>query len=187
MLTTTYVSQFVHSVIKKVWLEDISKDYEKLYLLKEDSLKNAFYSHLRRRLGDDFLEENNIRIFTEYYIGNQKADLSVVEIDPNMAKGKHLKECITKVISIVEMKHKDENASESHFDNDVLKVLSYINTAMPNTMHYVAFIREKYFYADEVTNWVTSEQALEARGSLTEMYSYGDVKSGSMVWGVIEH
>ncbi|WP_270578858.1 hypothetical protein [Caldibacillus thermoamylovorans] len=49
----------IDSVIKKLWLEDLVIDYAKNFLLKEDSLKNAFYYHLRTRLGRDFLIENN--------------------------------------------------------------------------------------------------------------------------------
>ncbi|MCM3792520.1 hypothetical protein M3690_04335 [Priestia megaterium] len=187
MLTTTDISHFVHSVIKKIWLEDISKDYNTLNLLKESSLQSAFYSHLRRRLKDDFLAKNNLKIFPEYVIGKQKADLAVVVIDPDKAKDYPLRDCVTEVISVIEMKHKDKYVSEKHFNDDVTKTLSYIKKSTFNTMYYLAFIREMYFNPGEVTNWVTSKQALKARGKLTEMYSYGDLETNKMVWHVIEH
>lgn len=186
MLTTTYVSQFVHSVIKKVWLEDVKKDYDNLSLLKESSLQHAFYFHLRRRLGEDFLEENNLKIYPEFRIGESRADLAVVAIDTHSTE-EYLKDCVTEVISVIEMKYKGQYAGESSFDNDVLKVLSYINAKTDDTMYYLAFIREVYFHPDEVTNWVSDEQVLEARGSLTEMYSYGNSENNHMVWGIKEY
>ncbi|MGG3269688.1 hypothetical protein ABEP16_12310 [Priestia aryabhattai] len=186
-MTTTSVSQFIHFNIKKVWLEDINKDYDNLDLLKESSLQSAFYSHLRRRIGDDFLAKNNLKLFPEYSIGKQKADLAIVVIDPDKAKDYPLRDCVTEVISVIEMKHKDKYVSEKHFNDDVTKTLSYIKKSTFDTMYYLAFIREMYFNPDEVTNWVTSKQALKARGKLTEMYSYGDLKTDKMVWHVIEH
>lgn len=189
----THVSQFIHSVIKKVWLEDIKKDYEDLNLLYECSLQDSFYYHLRRRLGDDFLNQYNLKLFPEYRIGKrlgingQKADLAIVVIDPILAEEYHLEDCVTEVISVIEMKHKGKRAPEKLFDDDVIKVLSYINNTTSDTMYYVAFIREKYFYPDEVTNWLTDEQSLQTAGRLTEMYSYGDKESNSMHWGLKEY
>ncbi|MEB2276822.1 hypothetical protein LAV82_22650 [Bacillus sp. ILBB4] len=186
-MAPTNVSQFVNSVIKKVWSEDIKKDYHNHNLLYECSLQEAFYHHIRRRLGDDFLNQHNIKLFTEYRIGEQKADLAVVIIDPNLAEENHLQDCVIEVISVIEMKYKGEFASENEFNKDVIKVLSYISESTPDTMYYLAFIREKDFQPDEVVNWVTDEQSLEANGQLTEMYSYIDMETNKMVWHVIEH
>lgn len=187
MLTPKHVSELIHLVIKKVWSEDIKKDYHNLNLLYECSLQDAFYYHLRRRLGDDFLNQYNIRLFPEYEIGKQKADLAVVVIDPKMAEEEHLQDCVIEVISVIEMKYKGEFVPESEFNKDVIKILSYISKATPNTMYYVAFIREKDFKPDEVVNWVTDEQSLKANGQLTEMYSYIDMDTNKMVWHIIEH
>ncbi|TCN10765.1 hypothetical protein EV581_104155 [Bacillus sp. BK006] len=181
------VSQFVNSVIKKVWSEDIKKDYHNLNLLYECSLQQAFYHHIRRRLGDDFLNQHNIKLFPEYRIGDQKADLAVVIIDPNLAEENLLKDCVIEVISVIEMKYKGQFASEDEFNKDVIKVLSYISESTPDTMYYLAFIREKDFQPDDVVNWVTDEQSLEANGQLTEMYSYIDMETNKMVWHLIEH
>ncbi|MGE8080991.1 hypothetical protein [Peribacillus loiseleuriae] len=188
MLQDEFVTKFVHSTIKKVWLEDISRDYKKLYLLKEDSFKNSFYFNLRRRLGDDFLEENNLRIFTEYYIEGERIDLAVVEIDPIKAQNNYLGNCVTRVISVIEMKYKGKNASESLFDADVNKIISYMEKMDNDTLFYIAFIREKYFNFDEVTNWVVMDEHIEkAKGKLTELFSYGEVESDDMVWHIVEH
>lgn len=73
----------VDSAIKRVWLEDIKEDYLRHSLLKEDSLKNAFYYHLRRRLGDHYLLDNHLRIYTEFYYMGLRADLVVVKLNEN--------------------------------------------------------------------------------------------------------
>lgn len=187
MFRDEYVSQFVHSTIKKVWLEDIRRDYQKSFLLKEDTFKNSFYYNLRRRLGDDFLEENNLRIFTEFFIDGERIDLVVVEIDPIKAENDYLGNCVTKVISVIEMKYKNKYANESHFEADIKKVLSYMDKMDSDTMFYIAFVREIYFNSDDVTNWVIDERKEKAKGKLTELFSYGEIESDDMVWHIIEH
>ncbi|MEH6993713.1 hypothetical protein V7075_13525 [Neobacillus drentensis] len=178
---------FVHLVIKKVWQEDIKVDYENLLLLKEDSFKNAFYYHLRRRIGDDYLKTNNLRIFTEFYIEGERIDLVIAEINPLMAEEEHLGYCITKIVAGIEMKHKGKYASEKLFDKDISKVIAYSKKLDFDTMLYVAFIREKYFYSDEVTYWMSDDQIELARGKVTELYSYIDAETENMVWLIEEH
>lgn len=184
-LLDDFVPQFIHSTIKRVWKEDIKRDYKKSYLLKEDTLKNSFYFHLRRRLGD-FLEENNLRIFTEYSIDSKKRiDLVIVEIDPIKAQTDYLENSVEKVIAVIEMKYKNRYASDSHFDADLNKVFSYIDKMDSDTIFYLAFIREKYFYSNDVTNWVT--EGSKVKGKLTEMLAYGDIESDDIVWCIFEH
>ncbi|MDA8221818.1 MAG: hypothetical protein M0Z35_08950 [Desulfitobacterium hafniense] len=73
----------IDRAIKLVWKEDILRDYNNDFILKEDTLKNAFYYHLRARLGDDFLREHNFRIFSEYYLkNNERADLAIAMLKP---------------------------------------------------------------------------------------------------------
>ena len=54
--------EIIDKEIKLLWKEDVSADYDACRLLKEDCLKNCFYYHLRRRLGDEFLDENNLEV-----------------------------------------------------------------------------------------------------------------------------
>ncbi|MEK1828968.1 hypothetical protein AAAC51_07415 [Priestia megaterium] len=186
MLVTAPVSQFVHSVIQKVWLEDIKQDFDEKRLLRERSLQCSFYYHLRRRLGEDFIEENNIQLYPEFPIGNEKADLAVVVVDPN-STAINLEDRVTEVLSIIEMKHKNAKARERCFDEDIDKIMSYIKYIQSDAMYYIAFIREKYFDPNEVINWITNEQALESNGQLTEMHSYGNLHTDEMIWNVIEY
>lgn len=44
------LQEVIDRVIKEVWVLNISKDYKSFFLLKEDTLKNALYYHLRTRL-----------------------------------------------------------------------------------------------------------------------------------------
>lgn len=65
MITDSEFSQILSDAITAIWEKEIKEDYINGWLLKEDTLKNALYYHLRNRLGA-LLDENNIRIFTEY-------------------------------------------------------------------------------------------------------------------------
>ena len=41
-----YVVKQIDYAIKTSWLNDVSKDYSKAKLLKEDTLKNSLYFHI---------------------------------------------------------------------------------------------------------------------------------------------
>jgi hypothetical protein len=45
----------IDRAIKEAWIHNVKTDYMNSYLLREDSLKNAFYYHLRTKLTDHFL------------------------------------------------------------------------------------------------------------------------------------
>ncbi|GMR68092.1 hypothetical protein ACQVOM_25810 [Bacillus basilensis] len=173
--------------IKKVWKEDLKIDYANYFLLKEDSLKNAFYFHLRSRLGEDFLHSNNLRIFTEYYINGERIDLAIVEIDSIAVEDYHLSDCVTRVLVAVEMKYKDASVSDDIFYKDVNKILSFINSWGDETKHYLAFIQEKYLKKQDLVNWLDDEQASKVKGKVTELYAYWDQDSDEAFWNVVDH
>ncbi|OOZ85010.1 hypothetical protein BHL25_19285 [Bacillus cereus] len=177
----------IDTAIKKVWLEDLKIDYANYFLLKEDSLKNAFYFHLRNRLGEDFLHNNNLRIFTEYFINGERIDLAIVEIDSIAVEDYHLSDCIIRVLAAVEMKYKSASVSDDIFYGDVNKILSFINSWGNETKHYLAFIQEKYFKKDDLVNWLDNEQASKVKGKVTELYAYWDQDSDETVWSVVDH
>ena len=77
----------IDRTIKEIWLSEIKEDLSNSYILYEDTLKNAFYFHLRNKLGD-LLERNDIRIFTEFHDGGLAgkgvvADIAIVKIGDN--------------------------------------------------------------------------------------------------------
>lgn len=58
----------------------------------EDSLKNAhYYHHLRTEL-HDFLDRNNLRIYTEFHYYGFIADLAIVKLNDKPSNNDHLKE-----------------------------------------------------------------------------------------------
>lgn len=187
LMMSKEIIEGIDSIIKDVWLEDLKKDYAENHLLKEDSLKNAFYFHLRMRLGESFLRKNNIRIFTEYYIDGERIDLVIAEIDPLKATEYYLADCVKNVIAVVEMKYKNTHTNKSVLYQDVNKVLSFIEGWGNNTKHYLAFIHEKYYKARDVSNWINKEQAIIVKGKVTELYAYLDADSGESVWSVVQH
>ncbi|MED3398663.1 hypothetical protein [Bacillus wiedmannii] len=177
----------IDTAIKKVWLEDLKIDYTNHFLLKEDSLKNAFYFHLRSSLGEVFLNNNNLRIFTEYFVNGERIDLVIVQIDSEAAKEYHLSDCIIRVLRVIEMKFKGASVSPLQFYKDVDKILSFINSWGNETKHYLAFIQEKYFKTEDVVNWLDDEQANKVKGSVTELYAYWNQENDETIWSVVDH
>ena len=177
----------VHQTIIDVWSYDIKSDYNLHFLLKEDTLKNAMYYHIRNRLGDTFIKDNHLAIFTEYYIDtNQKIDLVVVKLDVEKAKNDYLGNCVEEIIAIVEIKYKGKYAPEKIFVDDVEKILAYTNKfTSKESKFFLAFIREKYFYENEVTNFLSEYEEVPS-GKIIELLSYGSVEENNMVWQVFE-
>jgi hypothetical protein len=114
------------SVISSVWEKDILYDYKNHFLLMEDTLKNAFYHHLRTNLGDGFLKRHRIRIFTEYNIGKAVADIAIVSLRPKVAfeEGEHLKERVDQVLAVIELKYKAGECGIGPFQDDIAKSAS---------------------------------------------------------------
>lgn len=177
----------IHETITEVWRYEIKSDYNQCFLLREDTLKNALYFHIRNRLGDAFMKDNHLVIFTEYKIDtNETIDLVVVKLDIEKAKDNKLKDCVKEIIAIVEIKYKNQTASENIFINDVKKILNYTNKfKFEYTKFFLAFIREKYFYEDEVTNFLSEYEDVPS-GKIVELLSYGSIEEGDMVWKVFE-
>lgn len=96
------MAQIIDKEIKQMWLSEIADDYRAHRLLKEDSLKNAFYHYLRNRLGDVFLDKNNLRIFTEFSDGmlqgtKKVADIGIMQMtNPSECYSRPLREYVEK-------------------------------------------------------------------------------------------
>jgi len=150
VLSVESIYKKIHETIIEVWRYDIKSDYNQYFLLREDTLKNALYFHIRNRLGDAFMKDNHLAIFTEYKIDtNETIDLVVVKLDIEKAKDNKLKDCVKEIIAIVEIKYKNQTASENIFINDVKKILNYTNKfKFEYTKFFLAFIIEKYFYEE---------------------------------------
>jgi hypothetical protein len=158
------------SVIKIIWEDHILPDYKNHFLLKEDALKNAFYHHLRSRLGDGYLNRHQIRIFTEYHIGRERADIAVVTLKPKSSMGQdyHLEERVDQVLAIFELKYKNCTCGKGPFQADIAKVREYVQLEQcKNAQFYLGFIHETW---DDTGPWLTQHQASTwAKGRVTEL------------------
>lgn len=140
----------IDKVIKHTWRDVIENDYQKKHLLKEDSLKNSFYFHLRNRIektyGETFLEDNNIRIFTEYRLkdNNKIVDMAVIRLKKNACDDNdgHLRDKVDRIIALIEFKY---GSSDSAFESDIKKVNNYWSIGIDG-LFYLAFIAEKEYY-----------------------------------------
>lgn len=187
VLSVESINKKIHETIIEVWRYDIKSDYNQYLLLREDTLKNAFYYHIRNRLGDAFMKDNHLAIFTEFKIDtNETIDLVVVKLDMEKVNDYKLKDCVKEIVAIVEIKYKDQIVSEKEFIKDVNKIINYMNKfKFEYTRFFLAFIREKYFYEDGVTNFLSKFENLPS-GKIVELLSYGSIEEDDMVWKVFE-
>ena len=160
--------------IKELWVNDIAADYDSYRLLKEDCLKNCFYYHLRRRLGDDFLEANNLQIFTEFNDGplhgtRKRADIAIVRLKPEGKDGYpgHLRNYIEDVIAIIELKHKNGQSATEEIYKDFEKLKNYMQQDRIDCQYYEGVIHEVYW---EKKAWLDKRSTNNwARGKVTEL------------------
>lgn len=178
------VLKIIDRAIRNTWLDKISKDHESFYLLKEDTLKNALYYHLRTELAS-LLEKHNLRIYTEFYHAGFIADLAIVILNGDPGNNNHLKDDIDNVLAIIELKYK-ACSTMKFFEDDVQKIKNYIDaTPSPTTQYYLAFIHEAEYEYIEDDSWLTLEQQVWAKDRLTELS--GHYIDGEMTWTVLSH
>lgn len=174
----------IDRVIKEIWVSNVSKDYDSYYLLKEDSLKNALYYHLRTKL-NKLLIENNFRIYTEYHYKGFIADLAIVKLTENPGNNHHLKDDVEAVLAIVEIKYKSGWNAQPFMD-DIQKIKSYLEKTPKDTaQYYLGFVHEIQYENIEGDSWLTKSQQKWAKGRLTEMS--GHYIGDEMVWNVLSY
>ena len=179
----------IHNTIKYVWEYDIPQDYDNKMLLKEDTLKNSLYFHIRTRLGS-LLEKYNIMIFTEFNTdkfrhSGFRADMVIVQIDLDKANNDFLGDCIDNFICVIEIKAKgDYSKAAKDIYGDYVKTKKYIQSlGLGDDCHYyIATIWECYpdskWWLDKDTKW--------AKGKLTELNADFDKKE-EMNFYIKEH
>lgn len=173
----------IHNTIKYVWEYDISSDYERRLLFREDTLKNSIYFHLRTRL-ESLFQKYGIVIFTEYNtekFSNKgyRADIVIAQIDPEG------EEFIKEYIAVFELKFKaDYSKAAEDISYDYNKTERYIKEygLGDKCKYYVAAIWEclpdSKWWLDKNTKW--------AKGKLTELNADYDAK-GNMAFYVRQH
>lgn len=169
----------IDNALKVIWKENIIQDYNNDFLLKEDTLKNAIYHHLRSELGDGFLKKNRLRIYTEYYLGLNKnrkkqiADIAIVQLlhKKEMNGDYHINDRIERIITIIELKFKGDN--EQAMYDDVIKLRDY--TKMNKCrfcQFYLGFIYERY-YEKSFGSWLhPTQKSSWARNKVTELTAH---------------
>lgn len=168
------IVEVIDKAIKEIWIEGIQDDYEKHRLLKEDCLKNCFYYHLRQKLGDDFLENNRLQIFTEFNDGplqgtGKRADVAIVQLEEEGENGyeKHLRNYIKEIIAIIELKHKASISSTEDINKDYDKLKEYIKVHKIDCQYYTGVIHEVVW---EKKNWLDKRATNNwAKGKVTEL------------------
>ena len=181
------IAQIVDKTIISVWENEIKNDYKKLWLLKEDSLKNALYFHLRTNL-EKIFAENNIRIFTEFTDykfkhSGYRPDMVIAKIDPD-ADVAYWGDAVTECIAVIELKYKTGFAANEEIYSDYDKLKYYIDTLGVNSKLYMATIWE---CEDDASSWIRKNAAW-AKGRVTELNaSYKRNSDGQTQFYVVNH
>lgn len=158
-------------VMKDVWVKNIKADYFNDAMINEDCLKVCMYYHLRRRLAR-IMQENNLRIFTEYYICDLKyrADMVIAQVETD-SKENTLADSIKpdNMVALIELKFtcSADSATEQWVRHDIQKLKEYKQYGMTDCLFYLAVIYEvpclwlSWMDKRSTNNW--------ARGYVTEL------------------
>lgn len=169
----------IDKAIKQIWVNEIANDYAENFLLKEDTLKNAFYHHLRNRL-DAILSEKNLRIYTEFNecglkTRRKRADLAIVKMKDEPSNSEYLGEDVESVLALIELKFTSGGArSINTIFEDVAKTKNYIQDKKyadmyMNCQFYLGIIHE-HTYKHSDLQWLGKRQYNNwAKGRLTEL------------------
>ena len=180
----------IDRAIKEVWINEIREDLDKSYILYEDTLKNAFYFHLRNKL-KKLLVKNNIRIFTEFHDGKLSgkgviADIAIVKIG-DTEEG-HIKDNIEKIYAMIELKYKGAQAPIDPFVSDVKKMVEYIkDKELEECQFYLGFIHEGEFDIKEISWIQNKKQERLVQGRLTELSACYYTNQDEMVYTIISY
>lgn len=181
------IKQYIHEHVKEIWKNEIPTDYENCHLLKEDSLKNALYYHLRTHLNDAFLTEHNLRIYTEFSDGplkktGKRADLAIVKVE-NPEEYAYIGDSVSEVIALFELKYKASYTAIKSIQEDVQKIRDYIEKDKINCQYYLIGIRE---IEAEQNSYINKTDAW-AKNKVTELTGSYDSTSNSVIFEVHEH
>lgn len=174
-LANSEIAKTIDRVIKEIWMNEIASDYCDGALLKEDTLKNSFYHHLRVKL-DDFLKKNRLRIYTEFNEKDIKkrkmrADLAIIKISNEESDSNYLGKCVGSVLTIIEFKYMQGGGNAVKIiQKDIHKMKDYIkHFKFEDCQYYLGIIHEHEYPNDEI-NWLSDRQSNSwAKGRLTEL------------------
>lgn len=176
----------IDATIRYVWKNKIKDDYNNGWLLKEDTLKNSFYFHLRSKLGDLF-DKHDIRIFTEFTDEKFKGtgyrpDMVIATVNFD-SDDSYYGNSITNCLAVIEFKYKQGFNSSTDIYEDYKKLRKYASNLKINCKLYMATIWE---YEDDETCW-ESENSRWATGKLTELNASYKRNSNEMNFYICDH
>ena len=168
MMTKTQIQNVIHKTIVSIWNDKISEDYDYGWLLKEDTLKNALYFHLRNALGELF-DQNDVRIFTEFtdekFKHNRcRPDIVIARVDLDKTV-KYWGDSVTECLAVIEIKFKTGFLPHAEIEADYEKLRYYAEDLGVTGRLYMATIWE---YEDDATTWIRKNAAW-AKGKVTEL------------------
>lgn len=184
VLVDESIIRLIDKTIKEIWVNEIKKDYDEDYLLKEDSLKNSLYFHIRSKL-EDVLSNNNLRIYPEFLFTELKyrADLVIVQMNTESEKY-YLKDRVSEVVAVFELKYvnasNNDKATEQWIMDDIKKFKRYIQEGQLNAQFYLAVIYEN---ERKRMNWIDQRSSKHwANGKVTELDA---AIAGEEMWFVV--
>ena len=185
-MTKQAIENIIDETIKEIWMNEISKDYNDRWLLKEDTLKNAFYYHLRRYLGELF-DQNDIRIFTEFtddkFSGtNFRPDIVIAQMDFDR-KSDYYGDDVMHCLAVIELKYKNSLTPAKVILDDYSKLYKYVEELKLDCKLYMATIWER---EDNESFW-EPEESEWAKGRLTELNASFKRNTQKMRFEVQEH
>lgn len=186
MRTDTEIIQIIDEAIRGIWVNEIRNDYRNGYLLKEDTLKNAMYFHLRTRIGW-LCDECNLRIFTEFTDGDFRGtgripDMVIARMD--MERGvRYWGDAVVECLTVIEIKYKGCFGGAKDISNDYDKLRYYIEKLNVESKLYMATIWE---CEDDPTTWIRKNAAW-ANGRVTELNASFKRGSGHSQFYVHRH
>ena len=178
----------IHQAIKYIWEYDIPEDYNKRFLLKEDTFKNSLYFHIRTRLSA-LLDKYNIMIFTEFNTDKfrktgYRADLILAQMDFDKDE-KFWGDCVEKYICVFELKFKsDYSTASDEIFMDYEKTKHYIEDL--NLGEYCHFYIATIWECHPDSKWWLEKNEAWSKGKLTELNADHNSK-GEMLFYVKEH
>lgn len=187
MLSDIEITEEIHRALLAIWQEEISIDYDSGWLLKEDTLKNALYFHLRKRL-EKMFDDNDIRIITEFTDGEFvrsgfRPDMVIARVDMD-STARYWGNAVTKCLAVIEIKYKNGFAANKCIYADYEKLKKYIEVLGSTVRLYMATIWE---CEDDPTPWLDKD-APWAKGRVTELNaSYARGEAGQMQFYPFEH
>lgn len=185
-MTKQEIENVIDETIKEIWVNEIADDYESGWLLKEDTLKNSFYYHLRTKM-EKLFEDNDIRIFTEFTDNKFKnteyrPDVVIAKVDLDRGS-KYWGDDVTECLAVIKLKYKNGFNGSKDIYSDYKKLSVYVDGLGVGCKLYMATIWE---YEDDETSW-EPEESEWAKGRLTELNASYKKGTKDMRFYVQEH